>query len=292
MTKVSGLRGLILKTAQIDKSTEFFGNLWGLKRIESASDDRVFFVGSGSEPCVLGLVEADARGIDTARFALKTEAEVDNAYADLGSRGITLLDEPGRLALPGDYYGFHLQDPDGNRVELSAISGPSKEEDSTLYAPERMSHFVFNSPDNVALRDFYVENLGFELADWYEPDLFFFMKGNQEHHCLGIEKCDNSSLNHVAFQVADLDAMMRCVSKMHLQGIEPLWGPGRHGPGGNCFCYFESPDGYVVEYTSELIQTPEGTEWAPKAWKPGPDNANVWGTGGRDKRTVKLMSGH
>jgi len=71
-----------------------------------------------------------------------------------------------------------------------------------------------------------------------------------------------------------------------------LWGPGRHGPGGNCFCYFEDPVGYVVEVTSELIYIPEGKEWLPREWKFAPENANVWLTGGRTERAIKLMSNH
>jgi catechol 2,3-dioxygenase-like lactoylglutathione lyase family enzyme len=250
------------------------------------------FKGTGTEPCILGLVPGESRGIHTARFALQSKSAVDESYQDLGDKGITLLSKPGQLELPGDYYGFHTEDPDGNRVELSAIDDAGAKIDSTPFVPEKMSHFVLNSPDNVAMRDFYVGALGFELADWYAKNVLFFLRCTEEHHCMGIEKSDNSSLNHMAFHVADLDAMMRCVGQMQQKGFEPLWGPGRHGPGGNCFCYFVGPDDYVVEYTSELIQIPEGTDWTPQEWKLGPDNANVWGTGGRNELAIKLMSGH
>jgi catechol 2,3-dioxygenase-like lactoylglutathione lyase family enzyme len=290
MTKVSGLRGLILNSTDIGKTADFFENLWGLQRIESGDLDGIYFKGTGSESCILGFVQAESRGIHTARFALNNTSDVDDAYRDLGTKSVTILSEPGPLELPGDYYGFHIQDPDGNRVELSALPKSASPDSTTSFRPERMSHFVFNSPDNVAMRDFYTDVLGFELADWYAPDIFFFLKCNEEHHSLGIEKCNNSSLNHVAFQVDNLEAMMRCIGEMHMQGHEPLWGPGRHGPGGNCFCYFVGPDDYVVEYTSELIQIPEGTEWTPAEWKPGPMNANTWGTGGRNERSIKLMS--
>ena len=292
MTRVTGLRGLILNSTDIERTAEFFDSVWGLQRANSVSDDGVYFKGTGTEPCILGFVPGEGRGIHTARFALKSKSAVDESFQDLGEQGITLLSEPGPLDLPGDYYGFHTEDPDGNRIELSAINDAGANSDDIPFVPEKMSHFVFNSPDNVAMRDFYIDVLGFELADWYAPNIFFFLKCTEEHHCMGLEKCDNSSLNHMAYQVADLDAMMRCVGQMQLKGYEPLWGPGRHGPGGNCFCYFVDPDGYVVEYTSELIQIPDGTDWTPQEWKPGPDNANVWRTGGRNELAIKLMSGH
>ena len=53
-----------------------------------------------------------------------------------------------------------------------------------------------------------------------------------------------------------VDALMRGLSRMKALGHEPVWGPGRHGPGGNVFCYFEDPTGFVPEYTCEVIQIP------------------------------------
>jgi len=46
-----------------------------------------------------------------------------------------------------------------------------------------------------------------------------------------------------------------------------------------------------LEFTSELIEVPDGEEWTPKEWIPGPENANVWGTGGRTEKAIKLMAG-
>ncbi len=292
MTSIQGLRGLILQSTALEQSVEFYQQLWQLELIESWTGEGVFFRASGDEPFVLGLLPGPQRKLLTVRYALESPAAVEQAYDRLKGRGITPLNSPAELALPGNYYGFHITDCDGSVLELSATTADAPPGPTTQFVPERLSHLVINSPDNVALRDFYINELQFKLADWYRGDLLFFMRCNQQHHCLGLEKGDNSSLNHVAFQVADLDAMMRNVGRMTNAGYQPLWGPGRHGPGGNCFCYFEDPNGYVVEFTSELINIPDGEEWTPKEWIPGPDNANVWGTGGRSERAIKLMAGH
>ncbi len=219
-------------------------------------------------------------------------ADIDAAYQQLSNNGLVVLDDPDMLAIPGAYYGFHVLDLDGTKIELSATTQAGENQGGDPFAPQRLSHLILNSPDNVALRNFYIENFGMQLTDWYKGDILFFLRCNQQHHVMALERGDNSSLNHVAFHVADLDAMMRCVGRMTNAGHEPLWGPGRHGPGGNCFCYFEDPDGFVTEFTSELIQIPDGEDWAPKEWIPGPINANVWGTGGRTERAIRLMAGH
>jgi catechol 2,3-dioxygenase-like lactoylglutathione lyase family enzyme len=293
MDKVSDLRGLILKTPALETSIEFYEKCWGLERVEYSASDSVFFKGTSAEPFIFALEAGEQRTVAMVRLKLDSVAAVDNLYEDLKSAGVEILAQPEALSLPGDYYGFRFTDPDGTPVELSTLGdGASADTPTEGFLPQRLSHLVLNSPDNRALRDFYSRYLGFELADWYEQDAFFFLRCNQQHHCLGLERCDNSSLNHVAFLVEDLDAMMRFMGRMTNMGFEPLWGPGRHGPGGNCFCYFEDPAGYVMEMTSELIDIPDGAEWVPKEWKFGPENANVWMTGGRTERAIQLMSNH
>ena len=291
MINITNLRGLILKSTKIEEAVEFYETLWGLKKIDSNQGNSAFFEATGDEGFILGLVPDNQRGIETIRFALGSPEDVDNSFAELKASGQKLLDKPDKLPIPGEYYGFHLQDLDGTTIELSATTKTNKNKEKDPFAPQRLSHLVLNSPDNVALKDFYINCLGLKLADWYKNDLFFFLRCNQQHHVLGVENSDNSSLNHVAFHVEDLDAMMRRIGVMSNAGYEPLWGPGRHGPGDNCFCYFEGPDSFVLEFTSELIEVPDGEEWTPKEWIPGPENANVWGTGGRTEKAIKLMAG-
>ena len=293
MGKVTDLRALILKTPDLEASIEFYEECWGLQRIEHPASDTVFFKGTGGEPFIFGLEAANQRGIAVVQLKLDSAATVDTIYENLKSAGVKTLQSPGTLPLPGDYYGFRFLDPDGTPVEISALGYDAALNSRTAgFLPQRLSHLVLNSPDNKALRDFYIQHLGFELADWYEKDILFFLRCNQQHHCIGLERCDNSSLNHVAFLLEDLDAMMRFIGRMANMGFEPLWGPGRHAPGGNCFCYFEDPAGYVVEVTAELICIADGEEWNPREWKLGPENANVWLTGGRTERAIQLMSNH
>ena len=51
------------------------------------------------------------------------------------------------------------------------------------------------------------------------------------------------------------------------------WGPGRHGPGNNVFCYFLGPEDMPIELTAEMQQI-DGSHRAktPEQWKwpPGP----------------------
>ena len=47
---------------------------------------------------------------------------------------------------------------------------------------------------------------------------------------------------------------MRGAGRMRDDGRAIEWGPGRHGPGNNVFCYFLGPEDMPVELTAEMQQ--------------------------------------
>ncbi len=52
---------------------------------------------------------------------------------------------------------------------------------------------------------------------------------------------------------------MRGAGRLKTNGFNIEWGVGRHGPGDNVFTYFVEPNGFVVEYTTEVEQIDEST---------------------------------
>ena len=72
--------------------------------------------------------------------------------------------------------------------------------------------------------------------------------------CLAQVVSDANTLNHIAFVMPDLDAVMRGAGRMSDAGWPIEWGVGRHGPGNNVFSYFVGPDDFVIEYTADVLQ--------------------------------------
>ena len=137
---------------------------------------------------------------------------------------------------------------------------------------------MLNSVDMGASKSFYTDVLGFQVSDWYENDQMVFLRCNEMHHCIVLTPGRWTSLNHVAFEVASGDEVMRALGRMRRAGYDSMWGPGRHGPGGNVFCYFVDPAGNVIEYTAELLRLDDA--WQAKSWVRNAENADVWGTSG------------
>jgi hypothetical protein len=98
----------------------------------------------------------------------------------------------------------------------------------------------------------------------------------------------------VAYELPNIDGLMRGTGRLKQNGYDIGWGVGRHGPGSNVFSYFIEPNGFVAEYTTELDQLDDATHvpQGPDYWNkvvPGPDR---WGTAGAPTNRMRAaMSG-
>ena len=57
------------------------------------------------------------------------------------------------------------------------------------------------------------------------------------------------------------------------------WGVGRHGPGANIFAYFIDPDGFVVEYTTDMARVSDDdyVPGTPEIWGRRGAALDAWG---------------
>src|SRR5258708_22719536 len=103
-----------------------------------------------------------------------------------------------------------------------------------------------------------------------------FVGCDRVHQGIGYAQSDNSLLNHIAFEMTDIDAVMRGIGRMKDAGMATFWGPGRHGPGNNVFAYFVAPFGAAVEDTAEVQRVgssyttgqPDDCRWPPNPTDP------------------------
>ena len=147
--------------------------------------------------------------------------------------------------------------------------------------PIRLSHVVLNSADVDAAERFATSQLGFRVSD--RTRHMTFLRCNRVHHCIAYARAGYASLNHVAFEMADVDGVMRGIGRLRDAGYPCVWGPGRHGPGNNVFGYFVGPHGGLVEYTSEVSEA--GDDYrvgSPQDWKWPPGRIDHWGVSVKD----------
>jgi catechol 2,3-dioxygenase-like lactoylglutathione lyase family enzyme len=147
--------------------------------------------------------------------------------------------------------------------------------------PIQIAHAVINAVSREESERFAVDVLGFKVSD--RTRHMTFVRCNRKHHSIAFAHAEAASLNHIAFEMQDLDAVMRGIGRMRDAGFEIAWGPGRHGPGNNVFGYFIAPFGPIVEYTAEVSEVDDNYRvGGPDDWKWPAGRIDHWGVSAKD----------
>jgi catechol 2,3-dioxygenase-like lactoylglutathione lyase family enzyme len=170
--------------------------------------------------------------------------------------------------------------PGGEKYRF-VVEGPRAETIDDREKPIQLTHVVINSTDVEASERFAVEKLGFKVSD--RTAHMRFVRCNRKHHAIAYANAKVASLNHIAFEMQDVDAVMRGIGRLRDAGFDAVWGPGRHGPGNNVFGYFIAPWGGIVEYTAEVSEVGDDYKvGSPEDWKWPPGRIDHWGVSKKD----------
>ncbi len=289
--KVQDIRHVGLLSPAIAAHGRFYLEDWGL---QAAGEDQQaqYFRGSSTEHHILSLHPADRRGLHHLAFRVDGSEAVDAAVTELERRGTTIVAQPDRLDEPGGGYGLRFLDPENRCIELSAgVAEHSNGVSAEGVGPRRLCHVVLNTAQFDPIVEFYSDVLGFCVSDRLENQMAF-LRCNRKHHVLAFNRANHASVNHVAYVMTNVDGVMRGLANLRGRGQEPDWGPGRHGPGNNIFCYFKDPAGYVSEFSSDMEYIEDEATHEPAVWRRVPEQIDRWGTAGPPSPDIrKAMAG-
>ena len=166
-------------------------------------------------------------------------------------------------AAPTSEHTFNRPGATPERVDVPA--------DSVLTAepvqPSNLTHVVYGTPDQPATLAFFTDVVGFEISDQI-PGIIAFTRCGPVHHNLAIQAAPVAFPHHIAFEVDDVDDVVR--GGQHMIDADPdrhMWGVGRHAIGSNWFWYLREPGGTFVEYTSDIDRISEQDRYRPKDWQ-------------------------
>jgi catechol 2,3-dioxygenase-like lactoylglutathione lyase family enzyme len=248
------LQSVELRVPDVEGTARFFAAIWGLARADGGNTVRLR--GTAALPYLVSL-EQGSPAILGITFC--------GAKAELGAER-------------------EVQGPEGERYrftfEKTATEMPRHPD-----RPIQLAHVVLNSADVDAAERFAVEQLGFRVSD--RTRHMTFVRCERKHHCVAYARAGFSSLNHVAFELPSLEAVMRGIGRLRDAGYPVVWGPGRHGPGNNVFGYFIGPHGGVVEYTAEVSEVDEHYKvGGPDDWIWPPGRIDHWGLSAKDTARI------
>ena len=275
---ISALRSVALTVPDLAAAEIFYTETWGLVVAEK-SHGVAYFRGSGHDHHVLALHEAagtpQLRLVTLRARSAKSLEHI--AQAAIAAGGV--VERTGAAFDPAGGQVVVIRDPDGRRIEI--VHGDAQRANDVPVPqdrPIRLAHAVLNSHAVEKTREFFEQALGFVLAD--RTRIMAFMNCDNDHHSIALGDTDNDALNHVAFLMPTLEAVMRGGGRLKDKGLPPQWGPGRHGPGDNAFNYFVDPFGIVIEYTAEVEQIDATYRVGrPEDWTWPPGRIDQWGIG-------------
>lgn len=284
---ISGVRSVALTVPNLERAEEFYTQVWQLTAA-ARTTEVLYLRGSGEDHHLLALHEVPGapRILHVTLRARSAEA-LERIAVAVAQAGGALDQCIAPASDPAGGQHIVLRDPHGRRFEVVyADALCPRDAHASPDRPERLAHVVLNSHDVPAAQTFLERVLGFTLAD--RTRIMAFMNCNLDHHSLAIGDTDNTALNHIAFVLPTLDAVMRGGGRMRAAGYPIEWGPGRHGPGNNAFNYFIDPFGIVIEYTAEVEQIDDTYRpgW-PADWRWPDGRTDQWGISGPPSARLK-----
>jgi catechol-2,3-dioxygenase len=149
----------------------------------------------------------------------------------------------------------------------------------------KLGHLVLKVRDLEKSARFYTEILGLTISDRI-GDRMVFMRAGTDHHDLALAQMQpgfldaqpesSPGLEHFSYLVDSYADMEIMVGMLKQQGVPIVRGPGKHGPGENCFLVFKDPDGNNVEVYCEMVQIDADHPYAPKVWNDDIDSLDQW----------------
>jgi len=158
---------------------------------------------------------------------------------------------------------------------------------------KRIGHLILRVDDYEASLAWY-QQLGFLVSDEvHDPDnpeitTNGFLKCDRgddwtDHHTLGLAVRKPKAIDHIAFEVIDIDDVV--LGGLHLEqcGYRRSWGVGRHILGSQIFDYWRDPHGFKMEHwTDGDLVNIHTTPTRVPAGDYGPGAISQWGSTSKD----------
>lgn len=281
------LRSIELSLPDPAAAAAFMVDVWGLVGAEQRGTTH-YLRGSGSHPYLVAFEQGE-EFVRSTTFVC-TADEVAQIASRVSAQGWPA--RPAVSADPGGGHGIEVELPEGellrflaDTTEVAPIDGCSKA--SKRVMPVKLTHVVFNAIDAEASGRAVEEVLGFRVSDRTRG--MVFVRCNDSHHSTAFARAGFASLNHIAFEMDDLDAVMRGIGWMRDHGFAPAWGPGRHGPGANVYAYYIAPFGPVIEYSTAVETVPADYRTGePDDWTWPEQRIDQWGISDKDVAGLRV----
>jgi catechol 2,3-dioxygenase len=265
-----------LRVPDLDQSVAWATTVMGLREV--TREDGTAYLTHGGVHHSLQYLQSEEPALDHVALEAQDERALHQLRDRLAKEGAEILSErPEELGIE---QAIRFRGPDGHVFEVfSGVSGDQPRHTGRGVQPRKFGHPMLKSENPRATQEFLERVLGFRLSDDVGDGTLLFLRCNADHHGIGITR-GGEGLHHYAWEVDSLAILGLLGDVLEKNGGRFLWGPGRHGAGGNLFTYHLDPAGCVVEYYADLIKIYDEAGYRPGSWVMSDYRfANLWGPG-------------
>lgn len=276
------LRSIEIALPDPSSAAAFMVDVWGLTPAQIRGDT-YYLRGTGTFPYLVAFEKSVDEWVRSTTFVC-TEEELAQLKSRVSAKGWAA--KLTTSADPGEGHGILVELPEGTILrflagtsEVAPLEGFAK--GSKRVSPVKLTHVVFNAADAELMGNAVEDVLSFTVSDRTRG--MVFVRCNDSHHSTAFARAGFASLNHIAFEMDDIDTVMRGIGWMRDNGFTPAWGPGRHGPGDNVYAYYIAPFGPVIEYSTPVEKVGvDYTAGNPEDWNWPEQRIDQWGISDKD----------
>lgn len=274
------LRSIEFQMPNRAEAVDFLVAPWGMTEV-ATRDATTWLRGTAAQHYSVAITEGPERALLSATLTGSHE-DVGAVYERVRAAGLRHSEWIEHFDEPGQGSGFYVCGLEGEPYRFVVEREPAPAAlPIDRGCPIRIAHVVFNTSDREAATRVLTDVFGFQLSD--RTAYMSFLRCDELHHVIAYADTKRPTLNHVAFEMQDTDAVLRGMGRLKDAGWGTVWGPGRHGPGDNVFAYFVGPFGACIEYTAEIQRVDESyVTGTPEKWAFPAGRNDQWGIFSRD----------
>jgi catechol 2,3-dioxygenase len=265
---------IVFSTPDINRSADDLVDLVGLKVTERRSDR--IYVSSNSRRYEVTFMDGPSAGIIAVGLEAMNSEAVNEIAVRVKSEGFELIDD--RPLGPAIDRAVRFEIPSGLvfEVHTPVLRSEGQRHIGPGAREKRIEHVNFKAPDVLVVRDVFIKLFGMLLSDRTSGDEFNWFRCNDGyHHTLALFRGD-PSVHHYAFDFNALEDLAGVADGLVLKKRKLLWGPGRHGAGGNVFQYYVDPNDCIVEMSVGMERIDSDELYQPRTWEITPGFADRW----------------
>lgn len=208
---VTCIRSVEIDMAEPERAAAFYRDVWGLTET-GRRDGAIYLRGTSRAHHILAIHPSQGPAkVRRVVFEAADHAMVDRLHTMVTATGVP-SEAPHRLNRIDGGYGFGFEDPAGRALAVVAEADNFPDDTWVADRPYKIAHVNLNDTQAEKTRDFFVDALGFRTTD-HAGTQHFMQCASPDHTTMVICQASANTLNHLSFEMPDLDSVMRGAGK-------------------------------------------------------------------------------